>query len=567
VEAERTAESRRPIFASTLRGYRSAWLSRDTLAGLTVWAVLVPESLAYATIAGVTPVAGLYAAFPALVLYAVLGGSRSLITGPMAATAALSASTVAALGFSDADAFLDLSIALAIGVGVVAIVAALLRLGFVANFISEPVLKGFVIGLALTVIVGQIPQILGIEKGSGDFFEQLTDLVRSLGEAQLWPSIVGLSAIGLLLALRRWAPRAPGSLIAVIAGIAAVSAFDLATKGVATVGAIPSGLPSIGVPDLTLDQVLDLAPSCVAVMIVGFAEALGAARADPGGGRLDPNQELLGLGGANVSSGLFGGFVVNGSLSKTAVNQAAGARSQLSGLVAAALVVLTLLFLTGLFEDLPEPVLGAVVVVALVELVDVRSLRRLFGIHGTELRGVLGSAARPDFLAAVAAMVGVLVFDTLPGLFIGIALSFLLLIFRVSSPPVTPLGRVPGTDQFTALERHPANEVPAGVVILRVESGLLFANAQHVRAAIEASLSGDTRAVVVDGETTPYIDVSGAAMLRELRDRLAERGIRLLWARELGSVHEELAQDDDDDPIEIFPTVADALAAVEPPRA
>jgi MFS superfamily sulfate permease-like transporter len=298
----------------------------------------------------------------------------------------------------------------------------------------------------------------------------------------------------------------PGSLVAVLAGIAAVGLGDLDAHGVAIVGQIDSGLPALGVPDVGADRYLALAPAAAGVMLVGFAEGLGAAKtyAARAHYEVDANRELVGLGAANLGAGLSSGMVVNGSLSKTAVNVAAGARSQISGLVVAALTILTLLFLTGLFENLPTATPAAVVIAAVIELVDLPALAALYRIATRQLRGIYGIAARPDFLAAVAALAGVLVFDTLPGLFIGIAVSLLLLLYRASRPHVAVLGQVPSMPgHYGDVQRHPENLREPGVVLLRVEGGLFFANADTVRDAIRSAAGPGTRAVVLDAETAP----------------------------------------------------------------
>jgi sulfate permease, SulP family len=318
----------------------------DLVAGLTVWAVLVPEALAYASIAGVSPVVGLYAAPAALLLYAAFGSSRHLVVGPMSATAALSAAAVAEVATPNSAGFVAHTTALAIATGIIALIAGLLRLGFLASFISEPVLKGFIIGLALTIVAGQLPDLFGVEGGGGDFFEKLGHLLAHLGQTSLTTLTVGLASLALVLGLRRLAPVVPGSLVAVLAGIAAVGLFNLDAHGVGIVGQIDSGLPALGTPAVAAADYLNLAPAAAGVMLVGFAEGLGAAKSYAAAHHyeVDANQELLGLGTANLGAGLASGMVVNGSLSKTAVNGAAGARSQVSGLVVAALTVLTLLY-------------------------------------------------------------------------------------------------------------------------------------------------------------------------------------------------------------------------------
>ena len=558
------------LFTSLTHGYKREWLSGDIIAGLTVWAVLVPEALAYASIAGVSPVVGLYAAPGALVLYAAFGSSRQLVTGPMAATAALSAAAVGGLAAGGSGAFVQLTITLAITVGIIAIVAGLLRLGFLANFISEPVMKGFIIGLALTIIVGQIPKLFGIHKGEGDFFQQLGHLLTHLDQTSGLTLLVGVVSLALVLGLKRWLPVVPGSLVTVLLGIVAVHIFDLAQHGVAIIGHIQSGLPSFGLPHVAAHSYLDLAPAAIGVMLVGFAEALGAGKtyAQKDHYEIDPNRELIALGAANLGAGLSSGMVVNGSLSKTAVNASSGAKSQLSGLVVALLTIVTLLFLTGLFEDLPEATLAAVVIAALIELVDIPSLVRLYRLHTAGLSRIYGFAARTDFLSALAALFGVLIFDTLPGLFIGIGISIALLLYRASRPNIAVLGHAPGsTSDYDDLKRNPHNEPVPGVSVLRVESGLFFANADAVQKDVMRRAIKGTKAIVLDGQTVPFIDFTAAQMLETLAEDLDHDGIQLLLARDIGQVRDIVGDQEADQPVKIrtYPTVGDAVAAVLEP--
>ncbi|HEU4998799.1 MAG TPA: SulP family inorganic anion transporter [Lapillicoccus sp.] len=554
------------VLAPSLRGYRRTWVRSDLVAGATVWAVLVPEALAYATIAGAPPVVGLYAAAPALVLYALFGSSRHLVVGPMSATAALSAGIIATVADPSGDNYVALTTALAIVTGVVALVAGLLRLGFLAGFISEPVLKGFIVGLALTIIMGQLPKMFGVDGASGNFFEKLWGLVADLGQTH-WPTFtVGILSLAVVLALRRWLPLVPGSLVAVALGVLVVSLLQLDQKGVDVVGTITPGLPQLGLPGgVGLDQYLDLVGPAVGVVLVGFAEGLGAAKtyAARAGYEIDANEELLGLGAANVGSGLASGMVVNGSLSKTAVNGGAGARSQVSGLFVAVLTIITLLFLTGLFEKLPEATLAAIVVAAVIELVDIASLRRLYRVWTSQLSAIYGKAARADFAAAIAAMFGVLLFDTLPGLVIGIGISFLLLLYRVSRPNVATLGRTPSGHWHDATRYAEARPEP-GVVVLRVEGGLIFANADAVRERVLAAAAGpDVHGVVLDCESVPFVDVTAAEMLERLRTLLSARGVRLLLARDIGQVRDVLGSAGDEvDAATVYPSVGAAVVAL-----
>ena len=506
--------------------------------------MLVPESLAYATIAGVSPVVGLYAAVPSLILYPLLGSSRHLVVATMSGTAALSASVVADLAQPGSADFASTTAALAVVMGMLCALAGLLRMGFIASFISEPVLKGFIIGLALTIIIGQVPALLGIEKPPGSFFEKLWGILGELGDIDWLTAAVGVLSLAVILVLKHYLPLVPASLVVVLAGIAAVSVFGLDEQGLDIVGPIEAGLPSFAIPDVGLDRYLDLVGPAVGVLLIGFAEGLGAAKtyAAKEGYDVDPNAELLGMGAANVGSGLFGGMVVNGSLSKTAVNGGAGAKSQVSGFTVAALTVITLLFLTGLFEDLPEAVLAAVVIAAVIELVDIASLRRLYRVWTGPLGRIYRHATRVDFIAALAALLGVLVFDTLPGLFIGIGVSVLVLLYRSSRPHVARLARRPGPDAvWVDHDRAPEAPLDTDVVVLRVESGLFFANADHVRDTVLGAVTDETVAVVLDAETIPSIDVTGAGMLVALRERLEARGIQLLVAKSIGQVRDVVA--------------------------
>lgn len=559
---------RLPFVFSSLRGYQRGWLRGDLTAGLTVWAVLVPEALAYASIAGVSPVVGLYAAPGALILYAAFGSSRHLVVGPMAASAALSAAAVGEVAAGRAGAFTALTAALALVTGVAALAAGLARLGFVASFISEPVLKGFIVGLALTIIAGQAPALIGVPKGSGDFFEQVWDVATGLGQAHWITAAVGLGSLAVVLVLRKTAPLAPAPLAAVVVGILAVSLLHLQAHGVAIVGRVSGGLPSFGLPDAPASDYLKLAGPAAGIVLVGFAEGLAAAKtyAAKNGYQINPNTELASVGAANLAAGLSAGMVVNGSLSKTAVNGDAGARTQVSGLVVAGLTLVTLAFLTGLFSNLPEATLAAVVIAALVELVDIGALRALYRVYTARLGQIYGPAARADFIAAIATLAGVLVFGTLPGLFTGVMVSALLLVYRAYRPHVAVLGRVPGSrGQWADLARGPGNRPVPGVAVLRVESSLFFANTGHVRAAIEQAAAGGARTVVVDCETVPSVDLTAARMLGDLAVQLRGRGVRLVIAREVGQVRDEMvAAGGPAADLEYFPSVQQAVDSARP---
>lgn len=564
-----------PLLFASLRGYRRPWLTADLLAGMSVWAVLVPESLAYATIAGVPPVVGLYAAVPALVLYAVLGSSRHLVVATMSATAALSASVVAVYARPGTGDYIAITAMLAIVTGVLGVTAGLCRLGFLATFISEPVLRGFIVGLALTIIAGQLPALFGVPKDSGDFFEQMAGLLRHLAHINAATLVVGLVSLAVVLGCRRWLPRLPGSLIAVLLGVAAVPLLGLVDRGVAIVGPIQAGLPTIGIPSgHGLSDYLGLVSAAAGILLLGFVEGLGPAKAYAAreGLEIDANRELIGVGAANIGAGLTAGMVVNGTLAKTAVNVNAGAKSQVSGFTVASLTIITLLFLTGLFENLPEATLAAIVIAAVIELVNIPALVRLYRVWTGHLGRIYGWAARADFIAALAALVGVLVFDTLPGLFIGIVVSILLLLYRTSRPQVATLASTTTTDGpdhiWVDAARHPDLPVRDDVLVVRVESGLFFANADNVRTAIRDRITPTTTAVVLDASTTPAIDVSATEMLAQLASDLRRDGIALLIAHGIGQVRDVLRRAGAEQDVlqAMYATVDEAVAAAPAQR-
>ncbi len=379
---------------------------------------------------------------------------------------------------------------------------------------------------------------------------------------------MGTISLVLVLGLRRYAPVVPASLVAVVFGILAVQIFDLDRHGVAIVGPIDSGLPSFGLPSgVHVHDYLTAVASSIGIMLVGFAEGLGAAKsyATANHYEVDPNRELIGLGTANLGAGLCSGMVVNGSLSKTAVNVGSGARSQLSGLVVAVLTIVTLLFLTGLFENLPEATLAAAVIAALIELVDIGALVELYRLYTRRLGSIYGAAARPDFIAAVAAMFGVLLFDTLPGLFIGIAVSFLLLLYRASKPHIAALGKVPGTrGQYGDRDRHPENDEVPGVAVVRVESGLFFANAEAVRAALRRAAAREgVHGLVLDAESVAFVDVTAVRMLEELAADLSAVGVQLALAHDIGQVRDMVNRGiRDEGAIDVYRSVQDAVDAL-----
>ncbi len=505
--------------------YQLSWLRPDIIAGLTVWAVMVPEAMAYAGIAGVHPIIGLYTIPIPLIAYAIFGTSRTMIIGPDSATALISGVTIGAVVAKHGSApFEALTAALAVMVGVFFLLFGLLRMGWVANFISTPVMKGFIQGLVWVTIIGQVPKLFGIEGGSGNFFEKTWAIVQKLPEANPTTTVIGLASLGLLFALARFLPRVPGALTTVVIAIVAVSVFGLGDKGVEIVGSVKAGLPPFGIPDVKLADLAAIVPGALAIVLLGYAESLGAAKAaqEKSGGEIDPDQELVSHGPANLGAGLSGGFIVVGSLSKTSVAMGAGGKTQLSSLINAGFVFLTLMFLMPLFENLPHATLGAIVIHAMLGLVDFGYLKRLRGISPQE------------FALAMTAFAGELVFGVLQGIGIGVVLSIIALIYRASYPSTAVLGRMPGQEAYRDVKRHPEAQTLPGLLLFRFDSILFFANANHFADTLKSAIGtaeAPVKAILVDAETVSAIDTTACDALIKLQSELAGQGIALAFAR------------------------------------
>ncbi len=537
-------------------------LRRDAIAALAVWAVLVPQSMAYATLAGVPPVYGLYAAIAGLLVYGLLGTSRQLNVGPSSGVAVLTAATVAPLAAGDGETYLALSAALALVTGLFLVVGGLARLGFVAEFLARPVLVGYFIGLALTIMVGQLPALLGIPSSTGGFFEKLWDVLGDLGQVDSWTAVVGVASLALVLGLQGIAPRAPGALVAVIAGVAAARLLDLSDKDVALLGAVPSSLPELGLPDIPFDDFQRVLWSAAGVALLAYAESIAAARkfAVANGYEVDANRELVAIGAANVGAGLSQGFPVDASASRTTVGDAMGQRSQLAGLLNAALVVATILLLTGFFADLPSATLAAIVIAAVLPLIRQGELQRLWRLDVA------------DFALAVLCLLGVLFAGVLGGIVIAVVASLAALVHRSFAPHVAVLGRLRGGEEgdedygFRDLARHPDGETYPGLVIFRFDQEIFFANAtmfrDHVRELV-AGTEPPVRTVIVDASAVTHVDTTGLDMIGELQRELAGRGVEIVFARLKGPAHDVLTRAERAGAIQAFrrfPTLRSAVA-------
>src|SRR5271169_4431934 len=518
---------------SWLPGYRRDWVLLDVLAGLAVWAVMVPEGMAYAGILGVPPIMGLYTLVPPLIAYAVLGTSRLLVLGPDTATGLISALTVGAIAVQGTPQFNELTSALAILIGAFFLLFGALRMGWVAVFIPTPVMRGFIEGLVCVTIIGQVPHLLGIEGASGSFFAKLKFVLQQLPDASLAPVLTGSLSLIVMLLLRRLAPRIPAALMVAAMATILVGLLGGEAAGISVVGELPSRLPRLVLPSLDLAVLQQLVPGALAIVLVGFAEALGGAKAAamPGGGDIDPNQELIAHGPANILSGLFGGLLVVGSLSKTSVALAAGARTQLANLVATVFCLLTLVLLTPLFRGMPQPALAAIVIAAMLHLSKPKYLRDLL------------ARDRREFAVAAIVVAGELTLGVLQGIALGVALSLLILIYRTSHPQGALLGQLPGTEAYRDVRLHPGALTFPGLLIWRTGGELFFASIGHVDEGLKAALAASrppARHVLMDAESVNFIDTSACdALLNSLKE-LQSQGITFAFARVRDEIRERM---------------------------
>jgi SulP family sulfate permease len=514
-----------------LPAYRRDWLLPDFLAGLAVWAVMVPEGMAYAGIVGVPPIMGLYTIVPPLIAYALLGTSRLLVVGPDTATGLISALTVGAVAVQGTADFNALTSTLAILIGAIFLLFGVLRLGWVAAFIPTPVMRGFIEGLVCVTIIGQVPHLLGIEGSSGNFFEKIRFVLRHIPDATLAPLLTGLLSLLAMLLLRRLMPRLPAALAVMVTATIFVGLFDGEAAGISVVGDLPSDLPRFVLPDLSLARLRELVPGALAIVLVGYAEALGGAKAAAmqGGGNIDPNQELVAHGPANILSGLFGGFLVVGSLSKTSVAMAAGARTQLANIVAAVFCLLTLVLLTPLFRDMPHPALAAIVIAAMLHLSKPGYLGDLF------------ARSRWEFAVAASVVAGELTLGVLHGIALGVAVSLLLLIYRTSHPEGAVLGQLPGQEAYRDVRLHPEARTFPGLLIWRPGGDLFFASIGRLDEELKAALAASrppAKHVLVDAEAVNLVDTTaGDALLNSIKE-LQGQGITFAFARARDEVRE-----------------------------
>ncbi len=541
-----------------LRSYRREWLRADVMAGLTVGAMLIPQSMAYAELAGLAPQFGFYAVIGALVVYALVGTSRHLGVGPEPGTAILAAAGVGTIAAGVPERYIALMAALALVVAGICVAGAVARLGFLASVLSKPVLVGYITGVGLTLLSSQIASFTGVPITSDTFFPRFKELLTNAGDAHLVTLALAFGTLAFILGMKRVAAKVPGALVAVAMATVIVALFALGDHGIALVGAIPGGLPAPGIPSVSANDLGRLLPIAAGIALVGFSDNVLTARsiASGRGYRIDANQELLALGLTNLTAGLSQGFPVSSSASRTAVPAALGSKTQLVSLLAAASVVATLLGLGPLLAEIPRAALAAVIVSAAIAIIDLAGYRSLWRV------------GREEFVLAVVAALGVIVFGVLVGVLVAVTLSLIVALYRIARPHDAILGDYPGLDGWVDVGAYPEAVTEPGLVVYRFDAPLFFVNADRFRERVELTLAdnpGENDWLVLDFEGVGALDASALDVLAELVESLPGLGVRIVAvARANDHVLARLERASLVQPsgvLQVFPTINSAVRA------
>lgn len=541
---------------SWLGKYDRSWLRPDLAAGVTLAAYLLPAALGDASLAGLPPQAGLYAClFGGLVFWLFCSSRQTAIT-VTSAISLLIGSTLGGMADGDPARYAAMAACTALLVAVIAFLAWLARAGTAVNFISETVMLGFKAGVALHLASTQLPKLFGIKGGHGDFWERMGVFIRHVGETHRPSLLIGAAALAILFLGKKLLPNKPVALFVVVGGILAASWLGLGASGVKLLGEVPKGIPLPSLPVLSHADIRELLPLALACFLLGAVEsaAIGRMFAEKHGYRFDANQELLALSGANLASGLGQGFPISGGMSQSLVNESGGAKTPLSGLLAAAIMLVIALFFTDLLQNLPQPVLAAIVLMAVLSLFKAKALAHLWKVH------------RSEFFVAMAALAGVLWAGLLQGVLIGAVISMVLLIRRASRPNVAFLGRIPGTNRYSDATRHPDNEPTPGLLVFRVEASLVYFNTEHIFDSVIARLDASPEPVsrvIWDLSTSPMIDMAGARLVANLHEELDRRGISLELAEPRSTVRDMLRSEGIEEKlgrrVDRFTSLADAI--------
>ena len=543
-----------------VKSYQRQWLARDVVAGVVLTTLLVPQGMAYAELAGLPPITGLYTSIMCLLGYAVLGPSRILVLGPDSSLGPMIAATILPLIAAGGDAKRAVALAsvLALMVAAIMILAAAAKLGFIADLISKPTMIGYMNGLALTILVGQLPKLFGFKVNAEGLIAEIIGFAEGLakGEAVAAAAAVGIAGIVLILVLQHWLPKVPAVLIMVLLAIAATSVFSLADHGISLVGVLPKGFPPLTIPSVRLSDLGPLFAGALGIALVSLADTISTASAFAArtGQEVRGNGEMIGIGAANLAAGLFQGFPVSTSGSRTAVAERSGAKTQLTGITGAALIILMIVLVPGLFRNLPQPALAAVVITASLSLADIPGTVRLW------------RQRKAEFLLSIAAFLGVALLGVLPGIAIAVALSILNVFRRAWWPYDTVLGRVAGLEGYHDVHSHPDAQHLPGLVIYRFDGPLFFANATTFRDEVRRLASADPPPawIVIAAEPLTDVDTTASDMLTDLDEALNAQGVSLVFAELKDPVQgkiERYGLTRTIDPHHFFPTVEAAIAA------
>ena len=543
-----------------VRSYRRQWLAKDIIAGVVLTTLLVPQGMAYAELAGLPPITGLYTSILCLLGYAVFGPSRILVLGPDSSLGPMIAATILPLAGADGDPKRAIALAslLAIMVAAIMIVAAVAKLGFIADLISKPTMIGYMNGLALTILIGQLPKLFGFKIDAEGLIGEITGFARGLahGEAVAAAAVVGIAGIVLILGLQRWLPKVPAVLIMVVLAIAATTVFSLADHGVSLVGVLPKGFPPLTIPHVRLADLGPLFAGALGIALVSLADTISTASAFAArtGQEVRGNGEMIGIGAANLAAGLFQGFPVSTSGSRTAVAERSGAKTQLTGVTGAALIILMIVLIPGLFRNLPQPALAAVVITASLSLADIPGTMRLWRQRKTE------------FWLSITAFVGVALLGVLPGIAIAVALSILNVFRRAWRPYDTKLGRAEGLEGYQDLRTHPQAQQLPGLVIYRFDAPLFFANAKTFRDEVRRLARSEPKPtwIVIAAEPVTDVDTTASDVLQDLDETLNAQGISLVFAELKDPVRDKIERyglTRTINPRHFYPTLESAVAA------
>jgi SulP family sulfate permease len=519
------------------KSYSSNNLKSDAIAGITLAAYAIPVSMAYASLAGLPVQYGIYGYLLGGISYAVFGTGRQLAIGPTSAISLLIGTTIATMANGDVQRWAEIASLTALVMALFSLLAYLLILSSIINFISESVLMGFKAGAAFTIALTQLPKLFGVKGGGAGFFERFGILLSQMSDTNVLVLIFGLIMIFLLIAGERFFPGRPVAIILVILSIIIISTTSLVSAGFSIVGQIPSGLPELRLPSINIKDLDDIIPLAFACFLLAYIESVSAARtlANQGGYEIDSRQELLGLAAANAATAVGHSYPVTGGLSQSAVNSKAGAKTTLSLVFTSATIAFCLLFLTGPMKNLPNVMLASILLVAISGLVDIKGLRRLWKVN------------RMEFTVAFVAFTGVIVFGILKGVILAAVASIILLLRAISDPHIAILGRIPGTKRYTDINRHPDNELIPGVLIFRVEASLFYFNTENIRKRIWVEIlrsQNSLKCIIFDLGTSPYVDISGARLIKKLYLDLQSMGISFKIAEAHAGVRDLLRTED-----------------------